>query len=171
MNILHELVERGIIDQKNSAGIEVEMKESGRTAEEIILDRNIISEDVIFKVKSETIGVTLKRVPSAEVALEVLEIIPEETTATYKMVPLARKNDVVEIGMVYPESMSAQDALRFLSRQGKFRYEVYLITLTDFDKLLKQHRTLGGETEKALAEIEKTRKENMSLLKKNPKQR
>jgi len=143
-----------LTEQKRSE-IESEMKKTGKSAEEVILGKGITSEDVIFRAKSELIKIPLKKVSADEIPLEILEIIPEDPTSNYKIVPLSKNGNVVEMGMVYPESVPAQDALRFLSRQGNFKYEVSLITLSDFNKLLKQHKTLKSETKKALEEIQK----------------
>ena len=56
--------------------------------------------------------------------------------------------------MVYPEDLRAQEALKFLSRQGKFICRIFLITPSAFNNLLKQYRTLRGEVKKALEELE-----------------
>lgn len=164
MNLIQKLIEKGILDERKSQELERDVKKTGKTIEEMILEKEIASEDLIFEIKSEILKIPLKKASFEDIPLGILELIPEEPTATYKMVPLARKGDLVEIGMVYPENISAQDALRFLSRQGKFRYEVSLITFSDFDKLLKQHKNLKNEAVKALAELEKTKKGTKKFL-------
>ena len=58
--------------------------------------------------------------------------MPEEAEINYKMVPLSRKDKVVEVGMPYPENIPAQNALRFLARQENFEYKVFLVTITNF---------------------------------------
>ncbi|MFA5877823.1 MAG: GspE/PulE family protein [Candidatus Staskawiczbacteria bacterium] len=159
MNFIQKLIERGVLEEKKQAEIEYDVKKTGKTAEEIITEKGIIPEDVLFKAKAEIFKIPFKKVSIDDVPKEVLELIPEESTATYKMIPLSKKGDVVEIGMVYPENTSAQDALRFSSRQGKFEYLISLITISDFNKLLKQHRNLKSEAGKVLVEFEKSKKE------------
>jgi len=80
-------------------------------------------------------------------------LIPEETVKYYQMVPLSKTRNFLEIGMVYPEDLKAQEALKFLARQGKFNYQVFLITPTTFNELLKQYRTLKMELGRALEEL------------------
>jgi type IV pilus assembly protein PilB len=164
MDLIQKLIENGLLDEKKRAELEYSIKKTKRTAEEVILEKRILPEDIVFKAKSEVLRIPLKKVSPEDVPLDVLELIPEDPTATYKMIPLTRKGEVVEVGMVYPESIPAQDALRFLSRQGNFKFEIFLITISDFNKLLKQHRTLKGEAGRALAEIEKTKKEAEGLF-------
>ena len=155
MKLIQELVEKGILDKVKAAALEFETKRVGKTEEEMILQKRIVPEVFLFKLKSKILKIPLKEIVPEEVHLEVLKLIPEEPAVSYKMIPLARKDDIAEIGMIYPEDIRSQDALRFLGRQGKFRYKVFLITFTDFDKLVKQHRTLKRETKRALTELEK----------------
>ena len=157
--LLQRLIVQGIINDAQKADIENVAKTSKKTEEEIILERGLISEESLFELKSEISKTPFKKINVEEVPLSTLEIIPAETSATYKMVPLAKKKDVLEVGMLYPENVASQDALRFLSRQQKLRCKIFLITISQFNALLKQHRTLKRETEKALAELEQEKGE------------
>ena len=70
------------------------------------------------------------------------------------MVALSKKDNFLKIGMPYPEDLKAREALKFLTRRDRFSYEIFLITPTVFDKLLKQYRTLKKEVGLALEELE-----------------
>ena len=135
-----------------------------KTEEEIILERKIISEDKLFELKSEILKIPLKKVKVKEVALDVLKLVPEEAAINYKMVALAKNRNVFEIGMIYPEDISAQNALRFLSRQENFSYKIVLVTFTDLNNLLKKYRTLKSETVKALSELQQEKEEVLGVL-------
>ncbi|MFH1036845.1 MAG: GspE/PulE family protein [Patescibacteria group bacterium] len=143
------------MEKDKAAELEFEVKNSGKKEEEVILGKNIISEGVLFSLKSENLGIPFREeVLTEDVPLKVLESIPEESAKYYKMIPLARQGDILEVGMVYPEDLRAQEALKFLSRQGKFTFRVFLITDSVFNELLKQYRSLRGEVKKALDELE-----------------
>lgn len=154
MTLLQYLVKKEIIDKAKASSLEYEVKISGKREEEIILEKGILSESVLFDMKSQNSKVPLKKVVPEEIPLNILELIPHDSAKYYNMVPLAKKDSVMEIGMVYPEDLKAQEALKFLSRQGKFSYNVSLITPTAFESLLKQYRTLKKEVKKALEELE-----------------
>jgi len=153
MTLVQQLVKKGILDKEKATTLEFEIKERGLIEEELILERGICSEDFLFNLKSENLKIPLKRVRAEEVPLEILESIPEETAKYYKMIPLAKKGNILDIGMVYPEDLKAQEALKFLARQGKFDYKVFLITISNFNELLKQYRTLKRELGIALEEL------------------
>ena len=133
--------------------MEEEVKTSGKKEEEIILEKGLASEELLFGLKSELQNIPLKKVAPGDVPLKVLEIIPEESAKYYKMIPLARKDNLVDVGFVYPEDTKSIEALKFLSRQKKFDYRVFLITPSTFNGLLKQYKSLKEEVKKALREL------------------
>jgi len=153
-SLIATLVKRGILEKEKATSLEVEIKTSGKKEEEIILEKDLVPENLLFSLKSENLKLPLREVYPEDVTLKVLELIPEESARYYQMIPLARKNDTLEVGMVYPEDIKAFEALKFLARQAKLPYQIFLITPTTFNKLLKQYRTLRKEVTRALEELE-----------------
>lgn len=163
MKLIQELFANGIIDEKKKDELEQEIKKTGKTEEELILEKKLYPEDSLFSLKSKIYKVPLKKIKADQVPLEVLELIPEEAAINYKIAPLERRGNIVEVGMAYPEDAGAQNALRFLSRQQNFTYEIFLISFTDLNSLLKQHRTLKTETNKALEEFSKGKNDSVNF--------
>ncbi len=153
MSLIKELLNKGLIQKEQAASLELEVKKTGKTTEEVLLEKHIIEESVLFFFKSENLNIPLKKVVIDNVSLDALALIPEETARYYSMIPFDKKNNSLEIGMVYPEDLKAQEALKFLARQGKFTYKVFLITPTNFAKILKQYRGLKKEVGRALEEL------------------
>lgn len=154
MTLIQQLIKKGILDQEKASSLEYEIRTSGKRAEELILEKGIVAEAFLFGLKSEILKIPLKEVMPEEVPLKVLELVPEDSAKYYKMIPLARKDSSLEVGMVYPEDLKSQEALKFLARQGKFTYRILLIAPSTFDNLLKQYKTLRREVTRALEELE-----------------
>ena len=154
MTLVQQLVKKGILEKEKATALEFEIKSSGRKEEEVILGKGITSEIFLFGLKSENLKIPLKKVAVEEISLKILEQIPEESVRFYNMVPLAWKDNALEVGMVYPEDLKAREALKFISRQYNFSYQVFLITLTDFKEILKKYRSLRKEVTRALEELE-----------------
>lgn len=154
MTLVQQLVKKGLLEKEKASSIEFEIKNSGRKEEDIILEHRIVSEDFLFGLKSENLKIPLKRIFPDDVQLQVLEVIPEDSARYYQIIPLSKKDKTLEVGMVYPEDIKAREALEFLARRQKLSYQICLITLTDFKKLLKKYRTLRGEVTRALEELE-----------------
>jgi len=154
MSLVQQLVKKKVLDKEKASSLEYEIKNSGKREEEVILDKRIVSEEFLFKLKSENLKIPLKEVLPQDVPLKILQLIPEESAKFYKMIPIGKTDNLLEVGMVYPEDLKAQEALKFLTRKEKLSYKVFLITLTTFNNLLKQYRTLRREVTKALEELE-----------------
>ncbi|GAI43085.1 unnamed protein product, partial [marine sediment metagenome] len=81
--------------------------------------------------------------------------IPEEAVAFYRFIPLARQENVLEIGMIDPDDLKAKEALRFITRQSGLDTKIFIISPTDFKNVLRQYQTLRGEVKEALEELAK----------------
>ncbi|KPJ56304.1 hypothetical protein AMJ49_05255, partial [Parcubacteria bacterium DG_74_2] len=154
MNLLQELVKQGIIEKEKAVSLGYEIRTSGKKEEEMILEKDIVSEDFLFNLKSKKIKVPFQETVPEKISIDILKLIPEESVRFYKIIPLGKKDDTVIVGMVYPEDFKAQEALKFLANQNKFSYKIFLITLTAFETLLKQYRPLRKEIGKVLEELE-----------------
>lgn len=166
MKLLQELFANGILSEEKKNRLQEELEKKGITEEEVILEKKIVSEDSLFELKSKLLGVPLKKVKAEEVPSAVLELIPEEAVVNYKIAALSINDEFVQIGMVYPEDIAAQNALRFLANQEKFKYKVCLITLSNLDALSKQQKNIGVETKKALEALTKEKGEILGELEK-----
>lgn len=158
MSLIQQLFKQGIIDKEAVTDLEFEIKRSDRTEEELLLEKKLVPEDFLFELKSKILNIPLKKIILEDVPLSTLELIPEDTAKFYKMLALHKKENVkenvLEVGMIYPEDLKAQEALKFLARQAKFSYEVSLITLSDYKGLLRKYHSLKGEVKKALETLE-----------------
>ncbi len=164
MKIIQELYNTNIINEQKKNELQIEVEKTGKTEEEVILKNRIINENSLFELKSKVIKIPLLKPTTQEIPLDILELISEEAAINYKIAPLFKKDNVIGVGMVYPENTLAQNALRFLSRQENFTYEVYLITFSDLDSILRQHSNLKRETKKALEQLGKEKNEILVAL-------
>lgn len=170
-SLIRELLKQKIIDQKTASSLEKEVKETGQKEEAAILRTGLISEGVLFELKSRNLGIPLRKdIVPEDIPLDVLGLVPEESAKYYNMVPLGEKDKTVEVGMVYPEDLAAQEALKFLARQGGFGYTVSLITPSLFEQIIKRYRTFKKEVTKALTELEEELAARKEQVKKGVKE-
>ncbi len=153
-DLIQKLVEKGIITEKDAVVLESDVKTSGKKEEEVIIGKDIFPEKALFQLKSDIIGIPFKEVETEEISLKALEFISEESAKYYKMVPLKIDGNTLEVGMVFPEDLKAQEVLNFLARQNNFSYKIFLITISNFSEVLKQYRTLKKEFSRALESLE-----------------
>jgi len=154
MNLIDELFANGVLSEERANALKKEIGKNGKTEERVLLDNKVISEEALFQLKSKLSRIPLKTIKPESVPQDVLELIPEEASSNYKMVAFSKTENFVQIGMVYPENILAQNALRFLPNQGKFTYHIYLLTISNFNILSQKRKTIGLAAKKALDELE-----------------
>lgn len=154
MTLVQQLLKKNLINKEQATDIEYEVKASGRKEEEVILEKKLVDEDILFGIKGKLIKIPLKKPVLDEIPLKILKFIPEDSAKFYQMLPLAKKDGLLDVGMVYPEELKAQEALKFLARRGKFSYKVFLITPSAYQGLLKKYRSLRKEVKSALEALE-----------------
>jgi len=159
MALLEELAKKGFLKKDSIKNLEKEIFASGKREEEFLIEKNLVGEEDLFQLKSKKLKIPLKEVDPKGIKLEALELIPQETVNYYKMIALVKKDGTFDIGMVYPEDLDAQEALKFLVRRGGFDYKVFLITISTFNGILKQHRSLTKEVGQALESLKEELKE------------
>lgn len=154
MNIIQLLEKKNAIDSNKAQALQEEARVSGLRLEEVILKEKIVAEDFLFQLKSEDLKVPLVQVAPKDIPLKILELIPEDSAKYYRMIPFAKQEDILDIGMVYPEDPKAQEALKFLARQGNFSSRVSLMSPSMLEGILRQYRTLKEGGTQALQDLE-----------------
>jgi len=154
MALLNRLVKKGLISQVLAEEIEKEAQRVRVNVEELLLDKNLISELDLFEQKAKELNITFIKEAPERIESDVLESIPQDSVEHYQMVPIIKKDNNLEVAMVYPGDLKAQEALNFLARQKGFTYRVSLIAPSVFKIILKQYQTLGKEVKSALRELE-----------------
>lgn len=89
-----------------------------------------------------------------KVGYDVLRYIPQESAEHYQLVPLAFVDGVLEVGMVDPDDIRGFDALNFIARSTGVPFKVFRISRQDFGRVLEMYRSLGGEVERAISDLE-----------------
>ncbi len=171
--LIQRLLKEGIIDKKEAIVFDAEVKNSGKREEEVILEEGVVSEKFLFKLKSKATNIPFREEIDIEsigsVLPDILKLIPEDSAKYYKMVPMGKDGETIEIGMVYPEEVKAQEVLKFVSRRGGFSYNIFLITPSSFNKILEQYNVLRKEMGTALGAIDRKDLEDEEELRKKSK--
>ncbi len=153
MNVLTLLVERGLIQEKQIPDIEAEAAKDEVSIEAVLAKRGVPLEEVL-KIKGEHFSVPTKIMEGKDVPFEVLRYIPEESATHYRFVPLGIVDGVLEVGVTDPDNIEALDALNFISQKEDIPFKVYLISESDFERILGVYKGLKGEVGRAISELE-----------------
>jgi len=152
------LVKNNVIDHDTLVKSQKEATNRNVHLEDILISKGI-SETEVVKAKSEVYGIPARDLASSHVSFDVLRYIPEESARHYKFIPIGVNEGVLEVGMVYPDNTEAREALQFLSSKLNFPFKIFVISPSDLATVLGDYKSLGGEAEKVLGELESTLEE------------
>ncbi len=153
MDILQVLVKKGILPETEVNNVTNESISAGISIEEALIKRGISANDVL-SAKGEYFDIPTRSLEGFDIDSKVLEYIPEDSSAHYRFMPIAVKDNVLEVGMVDPDDIEARDALNFISSKIGMPFKIFLITENDFSKVFTQYKGLTSEVSRSLSEIE-----------------
>ena len=153
MNLLSLLSDSGVLERGRIPELEAELKKPESKPEEVLQKAGVALKDIL-KIKGEYYGVPTREVGENSVPFDILRFIPEESARHYRLAPLGEADGALDVGITDPDNLEARDALTFISAKIGMPYKLFLITETDFDRLLTQYKGLSGEVGKALNELE-----------------
>lgn len=153
MNIFPLLIEQGLIREEDVAGIEAEAADREVPISQVLTERGI-SEETMLATQGSYFGLPAKTLPPAlDIPFETLKLIPEESAQHYRVVPLGVKDGALEVGLLDPDNIDALDALNFISGKAGMPFKAFLISQSDFDRVIDMYHGLGGEVNRAVASI------------------
>ena len=88
------------------------------------------------------------------IAADTFTFIPYESAELYKIIPLMQKGNTLHVGAVDPSSVSARDALNFITISQGLVYELQKITEDQFSYLIQQYNQSRTSMDATLKEIE-----------------
>lgn len=152
--LFDELVKKDIISQDIADKLLKAGELSERPAEEILYEERVADEKEVAKVKSEILDVPYKDVDPESIPDEILDMVPYETSRTYKFVPIEKKDDgTLIVGMLNPKDSQAQKALRFIAQQNRVSLGVYLVTPKVLRSVWRRYVPYEDEIESAVKAV------------------
>ena len=161
MGFLEKLVEKQIINRYQLNDILEKTKEMSGDIDRV-LELYKVPADAVRSAKSTFFGVPEIIVPDVTQS-ELLSIVPVDAARNYRFVPVAQDNGVLKIGMLDPGNLEARNALQFIASQTNTPFEAYIISYTDFNKIVSMYS--GFEND--MANTSPAQGEEMSNLEKD----
>ncbi len=150
---LQALSANGLIDDATAKRLTRDAIVSGDSIETIIAKRRLVDDAKIAEMKSAALKVPYKPVAAGDVDQKALALIPEETARTYGVIPISLGDNLLVVGMLNPDDMKAQDAVKFIARQNHLNLGVYLIAYGDWEAVLRKYSPYRAEIERAVRSV------------------
>jgi len=153
MNLLSLLQDAGMVKPGDVPGIEEEVR-GGTSLDDALASRGIAMADALG-IASQAYGIPVRVLDKNKpVEQKVLSYVPQESAEHYRFGPLGIEDGALAVGVVDPDNIEARDALQFISSRVGLPYKLYLISQTDFEKVMEAYKNLSGEVGKALSELD-----------------
>jgi len=162
--LIQKLVEKKLLSEDVARRLERDAKLRGQRAEDLIYQNRLVDEIAVAKIKSELLGVPYKKVDVSLIDNHLLSLIPKETSRTYGVVPIEKKGEMLVVGMLHPDDLQAQEALKFIAKKEGVGLGVYLISPSDLSLVWRKYAPYKSEIEAALSEIGKIEKADSLLV-------
>jgi type IV pilus assembly protein PilB len=147
--VLAALRGAGLIDEQASLRASREAATRNVSVEEFLTSENIVEDGAIADAKSAALRVPRSGVPE-KIDATLMSFIPEETVRTYQVVPLSLADGNIVVGMVNPDDLRAQEALKFLARQHRLNLGVFLISFGDWKRALRLYSPYQDDVAEAV---------------------
>lgn len=153
--LIKKLVEKKLLSEEVARRLKRDAELRGQRVEDLIYQERIVDELAVAKIKSELLGVPYKKVDVSLIDENLLSLIPKETSKTYAVIPLEKKDDMLVVGMLHPDDLQAQEALKFIAKKERIGLGVYLVSPSDVLSVWRKYAPYKTEIEAALNEIGK----------------
>ena len=151
--LVEELIKAGLISEDDIKVLENLAQAQNKDFGQIIIDQGIMPENDFMDFKSKVYQLPIIRLEEVELNKEALKEIPEDTVTFYKIVPFAKENGALKVGIIDPENNNAREAIKFVAGRAGLNIEKYLIGYKDFANIARNYRTLTGEVGQALESL------------------
>ncbi len=110
-----------------------------------------LTEDTVTQAKAAFYR--LPYIKISKIFNDASKYIPEEAARQYKFVPVSFADEVLSIGVTEPENLEAMNALQFMSVKLGVPFKVFLISPSDFNKVLDGYKAGIQEVDKEVNEL------------------
>ncbi|MDE2031125.1 MAG: type II/IV secretion system protein [Patescibacteria group bacterium] len=154
MIFLETLVKENILKEDQVPEvIKIANEKYNGSIDEALLDLNL-DENQLLRIKSELFNIPIKDIDPTTVAQDTLKLIPADATKMYHFLPIGLTDSVLEIGILDPENIQANDAITFITAKLDKPYKLFLIKTSVYNKLLENYEGIDSQVDQALSELD-----------------
>jgi len=145
------LLEAGLINEEKLAKAKEETKRTGLSIEKALGKLGFITDEDIIKTRANALGISYMDLEYCQIEAGLIKLIPETIARNFKVLPLFKIGDSLNVGMVNPSDIVAMDQIRRLIPD--MRIDVILVSEKSMEKALDNYYNTGGATTKIVEAI------------------
>ncbi len=154
INLVGALTSLGLLDEQKAKEIELLEIQTGKLQEDIIRDRNLVSEKDLTQAKAKLYNVPFVELSSIPISPEALAILPKEVARKFKVFPVSidEVNKKLILAMANPFDLTA---IEFIERKTGLMVVPRIAVPTQIEELISTSypTSLAREVGEALREV------------------
>ncbi len=149
-DILHILIEAGIINDEQLQRVQELQRKTGDRLDHILLQQRMVTQQQLAFFTSLQLGIPFINLRREGVKVEIVKQIPESVARKYGVIPVNEKNGTLVIAMEDPKDIEAIEDLAAITMK---RVEPVISTAQDIQEMIDLNYRIGGELEEQLSQI------------------
>lgn len=157
--VLDVLLSSGRIDRTRYDEVKLETVSTGRSAEEILVEKKYVDEESLTKAKAQLLNVSYVKPSEIGASPEALGVLHESVAKRYKIFPFAidKVNNTLSVAMVNPLDLTA---LEFVEKKSGMRIVPFMASATELAVAIRDRyaQSLSTEVVEALKDVSTPKK-------------
>lgn len=149
-----KLIDSSLLTPEKLAEAEKRCAERGTELPHYLVEASLLPKETVYQELAEVYGVSFVDIANFKISTEALETIPGELAHRYKVIPLFKIGDSLNVAMVNPSELSAID---HLAQKSQCRIDPCLGVLEDIESALNQHYGAGSAVTNLLESLGRER--------------
>jgi len=147
------LLEQGKINSDQISAVKLENVNTGKNIEDILISRKLVNDKDLLLAKSQLYNAPYKDLKDLEVPTEVLDMVPEQVSKRYSLMPFMLEGDTLSVVMADPLDLQA---IEFIERKTRFTIKPFIGMRAEIEKEIAAQygRNIGKDVTEALEEVE-----------------
>jgi len=149
------LAAKGILNEEKLKNIRLEQVNSGRSAKEIIIEKNLATEEEIARAEGELWKIPFVNLAEVAFSPQALGLIPQAVAEEYDLIPFSYDvaQNELSVAMKNPLDLETID---FISKKSKARIKPFIASPSQIQKAIVSNysQSLVAEVKEALGEVE-----------------
>ncbi len=150
-SLLDFLVSRQLLSQETATTSLQEIETSGKSADDIIVEKSLINIEDFVKTKAEFYNFPYTDLADKVVDEQILNVVPISIAEHYKIVAFDKVDTTLKVGLVDVTNFKAIEAMDFLAQKSKLKVDYYLISNFSYISVFNQYKNFNKEIAGALA--------------------
>jgi type IV pilus assembly protein PilB len=127
----------GFVNSKKLEEAVVSSKDLGKPLSETLVFKGLLSEEVLGNIIAEYFKVPYASLKKKRIPEEILSLVPERTSRTFRIIPISLKDNVLKLGMEDPRNL---EAIEFVKRKTGYEVIPSFISSEELNKALGQYK-------------------------------